>query len=705
MPMFVAITCCLALVVAAAPAWAYVGPGAGFAFVSTAYVFVIAFLLAFSALLTWPARALLRLLRRGRRVGVPGVKRVIILGFDGQDPAVTERFMAEGVLPNFSRLGSQGCFSRLATTIPASSPVAWSTFMTGCNPGKHRIFDFLIPNRRTMLPELSSARVAPPARTLRLGRFRVPLSGSRLACLRRGKTFWSLLGENGVFSTVIRVPMTFPPEQFNGLLLSAASVPDLKGSQGTYFLFSSDWAVETGLKGGLLLPLTIHGAAAQGTIPGPANTLVEGAAEMGLPFRVLLGVPGTGAQELEVAGVRHPLREGEYTPWIRVVFRPAPGFKVRGICRFLLLEAAPRVRLYVTPLQIDPESPALPISHPASYAVYLAKNQGPFATLGVAEDATSCNEGVIGERDFLVQCRLVHEEREAMFFDALEKTRAGALVCVFDLLDRVQHMCFSPGRSSADGGRDGAGDPVREAYTAMDVLLGRVLAKVDGGTVLMVLSDHGFQSFRRAVDLNAWLLETGYLAVKEGEERADLLRAVDWGRTQAYAVGFGGIYLNLRGREAFGIVDGGAAAGLKAAIRASLLALRDPADGGMVIDEVFDRDEVYRGPYVEEAPDLMAGFRKGYRASWTCVTGGVGASVFQDNLRPWKGDHNVHPSYVPGIFLCNRAVDRENLRIEDIAPTVLRLFGVPIPRHVDGRPFALAGLEGGAGGQREGSRP
>lgn len=697
-----ALRCSLVLLAVATPAWAYVGPGAGFAFVSAVSVFVTALLLALAALLMWPVRVLGRLFRRGRRVGVPGLRRVVILGFDGQDPAVTERFMAGGSLPHFSSLGERGSFRRLATTLPASSPVAWSTFMTGCNPGKHRIFDFLVPNRRTMLPELSSARVAPPARTVRLGRYRIPLSGPRLAGLRRGRTFWSTLAAHGVFSTVIRVPMTFPPEKFDGLLLSAASVPDLRGSQGTYFVFSSDERGESGLKGGLRLRLTIRGSVAHGVIPGPDNTLLAAGAEMGLPFRVLLDVAGGGAPILEVAGVRHTLREGEHTPWIRVAFRPAPGVRVRGICRFLLLEAAPRVRLYVTPLHIDPENPALPISHPKSYAVYLAKRQGPFATLGVAEDVTAMNEGAIGERDFLEQCRLVHREREAMLFDALEKTRDGVVVCVFDLLDRVQHLCFDTGQGGEATGA--ANDPVRSAYAAMDALLGRVLDRLDRETILMVLSDHGFRSFRRAVDLNAWLREAGLLALKEGAEQADLLQAVDWRRTQAYSVGFGGIYLNLRGREAFGIVDGAAAAGLKAKLRDALMALRDPADGGVVIDEVFDREEAYRGPYVEEAPDLMVGFRTGYRASWSCVTGGVGAGVFQDNLRPWKGDHNVHPAYVPGVFFCNRAVDREDLRIEDIAPTVLRLFGVPIPRQIDGRPFAPAGQAGDGSGGGEGSQ-
>jgi predicted AlkP superfamily phosphohydrolase/phosphomutase len=376
--------------------------------------------------------------------------------------------------------------------------------------------------------------------------------------------------------------------------------------------------------------------------------------------------------------------------------------KVRGICRFLLLESSPHVKLYMTPLQIDPARPAIPISHPMTYSVYLAKAQGPFATLGVAEDTSSLNEGVIGEEAFLEQALSIHEERERMFFDALEKNPDGAVVCVFDLADRVQHMFLRYLDGSHPGvkgkGDEGKGDIVRETYRKMDGLLGRVVEEIDDGTTLMVLSDHGFKSFRREVNLNAWLRNEGFLAVKEGGEDADMLQGVDWSRTKAYAVGFGGIYLNLRGRESSGIVDpGGAAEALKADIARRLDSLKDPADGEDAVREVFDRDAVYSGPYLSQAPDLIVGFRAGYRAAWRSVTGGVGGGVFEDNLRPWGGDHNMHPAEVPGIFFCNRKVDRENLRIEDIAPTVLDLFGVPVPGNMDGRPIALDGAAGGGG--------
>lgn len=690
------------ILLAAVPAEAYIGPGAGFAFVSTFFIFFIAFFLALFTILTWPFRRMIRIFFRKRRSRGAGVRRVVVLGLDGQDPELTERFMEEGILPNFSRLRDSGAFRPLATTVPAESPVAWSSFMTGCNPGKHRIYDFLVPDRRSMLPELSSSSVTPPPRTLKIGAFRIPLSRPRMTSTRKGKTFWKTLGEYGVFSTVVRVPLTFPPEKFNGLLLSAMCVPDLKGSQGTFFYYSSDPDEKRDLTSGTQLPLTLSEGVARGALSGPENTLVEGGGEMEVPFQVLLPGPGRAGAELAIGKERWPLRQGEYTPWVRVTFRPGLGMTVRGICRFLLLESSPHVRLYMTPLQIDPAKPAMPISHPMTYSVYLAKALGPFATLGVAEDTSSLNEGIIDEEAFLEQALSIHGERERMFFDALEKNPEGAVICVFDLADRVQHMFLRYLDAEHPGvkgkGCEGRGGVVREAYQKMDALLGRTMEKIGDGTALMVVSDHGFKSFRREVNLNAWLRDEGYLAVKEGGEDADMLQGVDWSRTKAYAVGFGGIYLNLRGRESSGVVDpGGEAEALKAEIARRLDSLKDPADGEDAVREVFDRDAVYSGPYLSQAPDLIAGFRVGYRAAWRSVTGGVGGEVFTDNLRPWGGDHNMHPAEVPGIFFCNRKVASENLRIEDIAPTVLQLFGVPVPGNMDGRPIAFDGAAGGGG--------
>ena len=675
------------------PALAYVGPGAGFAFVSSLFVLLWTMVLGVLTLATWPLRLAVQWVRGGRAPAAARVGRVIVLGLDGQDPELTEQLMDEGVLPNFTRLRAEGAFRRLRTTLPAESPVAWASFQTGCNPGKHSIFDFLVPNRRSHRPELCAARVAPAPRFLRLGPFRLPLGKPRITGGRRSRPFWKTLGDHGISSTILRVPITFPAEPFDGRLLSAMSVPDLRGSQGTYCYFSSDPHERLTLTSGERVPVEWTDGIARAVITGPENGLREGGGELQIPFEVRAAANADA--ELRLQGVVHPLHRRRYTPWIALSFRPGLGMKVNGIARFYLLDTDPHLKLYMTPINIDPDRPALPISHPFTYAAYLAKTQGRYATLGIAEDTSALNEGVIDEDAFLNQAYLIHAERERMFFDALDKTRTGAVVCVFDITDRVQHMFFrhlDPAHP-ANRGRDAKHrDAVRKLYIEMDALVGRTLAAAGDDTAVWVMSDHGFKPFRRGVELNRWLYEAGYLTVR-GEEPAgtDLLGEIDWGRTRAYAVGFGGIYLNLAGREARGIVQPGEEAeALKREIRDRLRALVDEADGVRPVREVYDTREVYSGPYVDDAPDLVVGFRPGHRVGWRSVTGGIGERVFEDNTRPWSGDHNFNPPDVPGMLFADRPLAADSPSIMDIGPTVLDLLGVPVPSWCDGRSLLAA---------------
>jgi predicted AlkP superfamily phosphohydrolase/phosphomutase len=598
--------------------------------------------------------------------------------------------MNEGLLPNFSKLRERGAFARLGTTLPAESPVAWSSFQTGCNPGKHRIYDFLVPNRKSLMPELSSANVTGSPRTLRIGKYRIPLGKPVIEAGRKSQAFWTILGKCGVFSSVIRVPITFPPEKFNGVLLSAMNVPDVKGSQGTYYYFTSDKEDRRSLMSGQQCPLETTATGVRGELPGPENTLLKDGGELRIPFTLVVSADGGGSALLQLPDQKLELKNGEYTPWITLSYKAAVGFTVKGICRILLLGQKPHVRIYVTPIQIDPENPALPISYPTSYSIYLAKRQGPFATLGVAEDTSGLNEGIIGEDPFLQQCQEIHREREEMFFDALRKTRKGSVVCVFDITDRVQHMFMRFHQDRTWGAL--IEDPryentLRDLYIQMDELVGRIMSRIDPATTLMVLSDHGFKPFRRAVELNRWLQQNGYLAERADATTPDLLQRVDWSQTRAYAVGFGGIYLNLAGREARGIVRRDEAAPLKREIAEKLKALYDPKHERSPVAEVYDRRTSYSGPYVADAPDLIVGFTPGYRVAWETVTGGFGESVVSDNERPWGGDHNMNPPQVPGILFCNRPIDTDSPDITDIAPTVLDLFGVPIPGYMDGRPI------------------
>ncbi len=398
--------------------FAYIGPGAGFAFLGSFLSLALAVLAGIASAAVWPFRLAWSLFAKRPRAYFG---KAIFLGFDGLDPLIAEKLMAEGRLPNLARLRDGGSYRRLRTTFPAVSPVAWSTFATGVNPAKHNIFDFLTRDPRTYAPELSSAKVWPATRFLRIGKWRFPLSRPSVEMRRKSEPFWRILGRHAVRSTILRVPVTFPPEAFNGRELSAMCTPDLLGTQGTYSRFTSG----------------------EGALAGPEGTRV--------PFRLMDG-------RIEIQRQSYPLAIGEYTPWIRLKFGRA-----RGIVRFLLTRREPGIDLYATPVQIDPENPALPISHPPFYAVYLAKLLGTYSTLGLAEDTWALNEGAIGEDAFLRQANLIQQEREAMFFSALERTRRGVVACVFDTTDRVQHMFH------------GRCDVVEPLYCDMDRIVGRTM--------------------------------------------------------------------------------------------------------------------------------------------------------------------------------------------------------------------------------------
>src|SRR5208283_509389 len=226
----------IAIIFLPALAHAYAGPGAGFAVLSSFWAIFVAFLYSFYALMTWPFRQLFRFIRRRNVYGKATFERAVILGFDGMDPDLADRFMKEGRLPNLAKFRDKGTFSKLRTTFPPISPVAWSTFMTGVNPGKHNIYDFLARDTSNYLPFLSSAQIKGPKRHIKIGKYSIPFGKTEIKGMRKGTPFWHWLGKAGIFSSVIRVPVTFPPEKFQGVLLSGMCVPDLKGSQGTFCL-------------------------------------------------------------------------------------------------------------------------------------------------------------------------------------------------------------------------------------------------------------------------------------------------------------------------------------------------------------------------------------------------------------------------------------------------------------------------------------
>lgn len=686
--------CLLAGAVHTRTASAYIGPGAGFVFVGSFLVLLVTFVLVLFSLLTWPVRCVARALRRRKaKQGRQDVGRVVIIGLDGLKPELAERLMDEGELPNLARLREQGTFSRLNTTYPSISPVAWSSFQTGANPGRHNIFDFLSRDASTYMPVLSSVEMGKVDRSRSLGPYSIPLGKPSIRPMRKSKPFWNILGEHGISSCVLRVPVTFPPEKYRGVMLSGMCVPDLIGTQGSFTAYTTRDDIRIEHEGGTVVRVERNGNVVNAELSGPENFLKKQGGHLSVPLKVVIDSNEASA-DLNVADQRLKLSKGKHSDWARIRFSAGLGMSVTGVCKFLLVEVKPHFTLYVTPINIDPDRPALPISHPFVYSSYLAKLLGTFSTLGLAEDTWALSEGVIDEAAFLEQCYTFHDERERMFFNALERTGEDVCICVFDATDRIQHMFWRYLDKShpANKGKDveqhaGA---ITELYRRMDALVGRTLERLGERDLLIVMSDHGFQPFSRGVNVNSWLYQNGYLALKDGAaESGEWFSNVDWTRTKAYAMGLGGLYINQKGRESQGIVaDGDQKRLLKEELIARLSGLKDTEGDQPGITQVWDSADLYAGPYRENAPDLIIGYGAGYRASWDSVTGKVSASVFEDNEMCWGGDHCIDPRLVPGVLFSNRRIyTNDGPNIMDIAPTVLAAFGIETPGYMDGKPL------------------
>ena len=678
-------------------AHAYIGPGAGFAVGTTLFAFFMAFFSGLAAIFLWPIRWFFRFLRGRRAHARARVKRFVILGLDGMEPTLAEKYLAEGRMPNLARLREKGSYLRLGTTLPPLSPVAWSTFLTGCNPGKHNIFDFLTRSKRNYLPALSSVSIRGASRSWKIGPYRIPVGKPDIRLLRRGKPFWNVLGEHGIFSNIIRVPITFPPERFRGALLSAMCVPDLRGSQGTFSYYTTRAEGDDDYIGGERIHVECKGSVIRSHLVGPENDIRHNGGPMRCPFEIIIGDDGEAT--LKVNGQTHSLKKGQYTPWIRVEFKAGLGIKVRGICEFLLLATEPEFELYVTPIHIDPDKPALPVSYPSVYCTYLSKMLGSYATLGLAEDTWGLNARILDDDGFLHQCLEADTERERMFLDALEKVRRGLCVCVFDGTDRIQHMFWryiDPQHPAHDGqSQRQHRDAIEELYLRMDELVGRTMQACDDqDTVLMVISDHGFNSFRRGIDLNFWLEQNGYLKLKPDGRDKKYLAGVDWSQTKAYCLGLAGIWLNVQGREAEGIVDPKDADGLRDELCEKLTGLHDEQNETLAISRAFNAHKIYHGPYRTEAPDIIIGYNTGYRASWEAAIGQPTGRLFHDNTKAWSGDHCIDPKLVPGVLFCNRRIKTAKPRLMDLGPTALAMFGVEVPAHMDGKPLAVADADG-----------
>lgn len=577
-------------------------------------------------------------------------------------------------LPNLASLRGQGGYSRVRTTYPALTPVAWSTFSTGTNPGGHGIFDFIRRDPKTYIPDFSLNRYEQKNAYL----------PPRAVSLRRGVPLWELLSAAGIPSTIVRCPCTYPPDSIRGRMLAGMGVPDLRGGLGTSTFYTSDQNVKAA-ESEIVVRLPGNGERAISThLIGPRDSKTRSDFKCEITIHL---EPAARRVVLRSGGQPSALEilEGQWSDWLKVKFKTGLLQSVRGMVRFYLVRLAPVLELYASPLNFDPDAPLFPISSPPGYAKELEAKLGTFYTTGMVEDHGGLNNLRLSETAYLEQCQAVLRERERMMVYELERHEEGLFFCLFDTPDRVQHMFWRFRESGHPAIRGNVtremAHVIEEHYRACDAIVGKALEYAGDQTLVIVLSDHGMNSFQRGVHLNTWLLDNGLLAlqrgVKPGEEAGDFLRSVDWGRTKAYALGLGGIYLNLKGREERGIVEAGEAGAVKAAIVAGLVGLGDPGKGKLAVRSVLTREQIYAGPYAHESPDLLVNFDEGYRVSWATALGGVPEGHFQDNERKWSGDHIIDPILVPGILCMNRAFRAERASLVDLGPTILACLGVP----------------------------
>lgn len=677
-------------------------------------------------------------------------EKVVILGFDGVSPSLLEPWAEAGLLPNVRKLMRLGGYRRLGTTNPPESPVAWASFVTGCNPGKHGIFDFLKRNPQTYVPRIAIAQPMRP-------RFlfdAIPIEAPGAICGRRGKSFWKVASEHGIRSTVLLAPVSFEPEELaGGHILSGLGVPDLRGTQGTYHYFStglSSAEIEDTEMGGKLIKLDFREGEARAEIQGPWDPVLlqqkEKLAEAMAALEDKIAASGAkpsrlrqleqekaelvrrtrelearrpvlvapiifvraGGDELvvKVAGREVHLRLGQWSEFTPVEFDVTALVSARGIARFYLESVSPEISVYMTPINIDPTEPVIPISWPRRFSSELAERIGLFKTQGWAIDTMALNEGKLSDETFLQDVVSTFEARKRMLDFAIEKFPYNLFFMLFSGTDRVQHAFFRM-LDKRHGLYDPQlearlGNPILDAYRRMDGVIGEALRRADSDTTVMVVSDHGFHPFRRGVNLNTWLVRNGYMDFSgtggkdfnlEGLFGAgDFWPNVDFERTRAYALGLGQIYVNLRGREGLGVVRPGAEyRSLKQEIMRKLAGLTEPMTGEVAVRAVYDRDDSYFGELFDEAPDLQVGMASGYRVSWQSTLGGISADVFTDNNKKWSGDHcSLDVSISAGILLCNRPLRTAIPTILDIAPTALSILGIAPPACCDGRVLSLS---------------
>ncbi len=629
-------------------------------------------------------------------------KKVIVIGVDGMDPRLSAALMNSGHLPNLQKLASRGGFSRLGTSVPPQSPVAWATFINGAGPGSHGIFDFIHRHpEHQCAPFYSASETLPGVGAWAIGDHQLPLDfwpfnhkPPQTVLRRQGTPFWDFLDAAGVPSTFYDLPSNYPasPSHYgHHRCLSGMGTPDMLGTYGTYQHFAEDGpeaTIDDG--GGTRSRLKFENDTARAEIVGPANSLLKAPAPIKVPFLVHRD-RAANAAVIEIQGKRIVLKAGQWSPWSRLNFDISmplllPSNSIKGLCRFFLQEVAPNFRLYVTPLNIDPAAPAQKISEPATFVQDLANKLGPFYTTGFQEDHRARTNGVFDDEEYIRQASFVLEERLALFEQALRDYEDGLLFFYFSSSDLQSHMFWwdsdeeHPIRTRPEARK--YFDHIKKLYRRLDTVIGEVIDRHGSSATIIVMSDHGFGNFGRQFNLNSWLRDCGYLGPPEC---TSIMKDVDWSQTMAYGLGINGLYLNMKGRERDGLVEPGDERETVLRELISRLEAVTDVDGKSVIRGVYRSDQIYQGSATALAPDLIIGYYRGYRASWATCLGELTPEVLLPNDSAWSADHCADSLEVPGVLFSNRPLATAAPSLVDLAPTILAEFGLKQPATMVGQ--------------------
>ncbi len=625
-------------------------------------------------------------------------KKVIVLGLDGLDPKLVQALIDTGRAPNFKKLAAVGAFRPLGTTMPALSPVAWSSFITGLNPGGHGIADFIVRDPDTYTPFFSIWDTEDAGRVLSLGDYNLPLSEGKVVNRRYGKPFWAYLTEQGIPASIIKIPTNFPVEETATRAVAGMGTPDVTDSFGTFNYFTSDRSERyEDLSGGNVVYVEKRNHRVDTQLYGPVNGLRKPKDDLDDPYvnhtRVPFTVhvdPSADAVRIDIQGESLVLNRGEYSDWIKLKFDMLSLFAgVAGIARFYLKEVHPHLKIYVTPVNIDPEEQAMPVTYPETLGKELAAAIGPFWTKGLPSDTKAFDSGILDDEAYVKQAELILKERMALFDYEWSRYRGGLFYFYVSSTDQDAHMLWRnmdkshPMHDRADLRFAGY---IPHLYQEMDKLVGKVLPAMDDNTLLLICSDHGFSPFGRQFHLNTWLRNQGLLAIQSSEEKKERTNVfdIDWTRTAAYGIGFNGLYINQEGREWEGFIGPSKRKELMDRIAGELEAIVDHETGVKPIAKVYRREEVYSGEYAFEMPDLLVGYTPGYRASSASVLGDTEKAIINLNPYPWSGDHSMARDLVPGSLFSSRNVAKANPTILDLPVSILEFFGIPKPAQMEG---------------------